>query len=153
MDAKVAGAIGLVITLIILSLPIIPIQKEVTKYTADYYTFEQEFVREKQVRPFPWFREVTQVQYLVTNTYYADGTFMLNCCFDNGSESGTKTNKVKILAGEQKSVSINSPFSGISKVTLNVVPPYRTVAQKETITVYVNAWYFGWYEVWHAVFP
>lgn len=142
MDARIGGAIGLVVTLIILSTPLIPIQEVITHYTPEPYSFEQELVREKQVRPFPWIWEVTQAQYLIKNTDTDDGTFVLNYLFDNGSESKTKTKKVEVLAGEEKSVTINSPLSGNSTVSLNIVPPYRSVAQQEIITKNVNAWHF-----------
>ena len=142
MDPRIRGAIGLVVVLIILSTPLIPIQEVVTHYTPEPYSFEQELVREKQVRPFPWFWEVTQTQHLIKNTDSDDGTFALNYLFDNGSESKTKTKKVKILAGEEKSVTINSPLSGKSTVSLNIVPPYRSVAQQEIITKNVSAWHF-----------
>jgi hypothetical protein len=141
VDPRIGGVIALVVVLIIASSPIIP-QEEVTRYTSEPYSFTQELVREKQVRPFPWFREVTQAQYLIKNTDYGDGTFTLNCLFDNGSESEIKTIKIDLSGRGEKSVSIDSPLSGKSTVSLSVVPPYRSIAQKQMITKNVSVWYF-----------
>jgi hypothetical protein len=142
VDPRIGGAIALVIVLIIVSSPIIPVQETVTHYTSEPYSFKQEIVREKQVRPFPWFWEVTQTQHLIKNTDSADGVFTLNYLFDNGSESKTRTKKVKILAHGEESVTMNSPLSGKSAVSLNVIPPYRSVAQEEIVTKNVSVWYF-----------
>ncbi len=142
MDPRIAGAIVLVVVLIIVSSPIIPVQEPVTEYTSQPYSFSQTFVRERQVRPFPWFREVTQEQYVITNNDAADGKFTLECLFDNGSESQTKTVKADVPARGQQSVSIDSPLSGMSTVTLKVVPPYRIVAQTKMRTKNVSVWYF-----------
>ena len=142
MDPRIGGAIALVVVLIICSSPIIPVQETVTHYTSEPYSFKQELVREKQARPFPWLWEVTQIQYLITNTDHDDGPFKLNCLFDNGLESETKTVTVEISAGAGKSVSINSPLSGKSTVSLNVIPPYRSIPKEEKITKNVSVWYF-----------
>jgi hypothetical protein len=71
-----------------------------------------------------------------------EGTFTLNYLFDNGVDSKVKTKKVKLLPGEVESVTINSPLSGVSKVTLNVAPPHKSVPQQVTVKKTVNAWYY-----------
>ncbi|MFH1016463.1 MAG: hypothetical protein V1771_05635 [Chloroflexota bacterium] len=115
-----------------------------TYYTSQPYNYEQSFVRVNQVRNFPWINEVTQVQYMVKNTDTQKGTFLLNFIFDNGTDTGTKTSMVDILAGEQKAVSMDSPLNGESKVTLKVVPPNKSFPQQRTVTKKVNGWdYLG----------
>ncbi len=71
-----------------------------------------------------------------------DGTFVLNFLFDDGSDSKVKTEKVKILSGEEKAVTINSPLAGVSTVLLNVVPPNKSVLQQRTVKKTVNVWYY-----------
>ena len=142
MNKKVEWAIGVIIVLILFSVPTIPIQKEVTKYTLEPFSFNQVSAGEKQVHSFLWFGDVTQITYLITNNDTEDGKFTLNYLFDNSSENKTKTIEVKILAGEMKSVTTKSPLPGKSTASLNVIPPYRTVANKEPITINVNVWHF-----------
>jgi len=138
-----SGAGVIFVFILVLSMPIFPIEEVVTRYTTEPYTFEQQLLHEKQAPQIPWFwNEVTQTQYKVTNTDISDGTFTINYFFDNGSESKTKTNRVKILAGEAKSLTMNSPLTGTSNVSLNIVPPYRTVPKQEIITRNVNIWHF-----------
>lgn len=142
MEARVGLALGLVLFLTICSLPLIPIQVDVTHLTAEYYSFDQELIRERQVRPFPWFWEETQVQYLITNHDLDDGKFTINYLFDNGSDSRTRSKKVNVPAGERVTVTINSPLPGKSDVSVNIVPPYRIKATQETITKNVSVWHF-----------
>ncbi len=136
-------AIALVVAAIIMTTVTWEIEEVETYYTDEPYSYEQELVREKQVRNFPWlWQKVTQIQYLVKNTDVKDGTFILNFLFDNGSDSKTKTEKVTILSGEEKAVTINSPLSGVSTVSLNVVPPNERVPQQRTVKKTVNTWYY-----------
>ena len=136
-------AIALVVAAIILTTVTWEIEEVETYYTTEPYSYEQELVREKQVRNFPFFwQKVTQIQYLVKNTDVKDGTFVLNFLFDNGTDSKTKTEKVTLLSGEEKAVTINSPLSGVSTVSLNVVPPNKLVPQQRTVKKTVNAWYY-----------
>ncbi len=107
------------------------------------YHYEQTLVRERQVPNCPWFwQEVTQAQYLVKNTEDRDGTYTLNFLFDNGINSQTKTIKVEIISGEEKAVTINSPLTGVSKISLNVVPPNKSILQQRTVKKRVNVWYY-----------
>jgi len=136
-------AIALVVAAIILTTVTWEIEEVETYYTTEPYSYEQELVREKQVRNFPFFwQKVTQIQYLVKNTDVKDGTFVLNFLFDNGTDSKTKTEKVTLLSGEEKAVTINSPLSGVSTVSLNVVPPNKLVPQQRTVKKTVNAWHY-----------
>lgn len=139
----ISTAIALVVAAIIMTTVTWEIEEVETYYIDEPYSYEQELVREKQVRNFPWvWQKVTQIQYLVKNTDVKDGTFILNFLFDNGSDSKTKTEKVTILSGEEKAVTINSPLSGVSTVSLNVVPPNKLVPQQRTVKKTVNAWYY-----------
>ncbi len=142
MNGTVEWAIGVIIVLILFSVPIIPIQEEVTKYTPVPFSCNQTLIDEKQVHSFLWFGNVTQFTYLIKNNELEDGKFTLNYIFSNGSESNTSSDRVKILAGEVKSVTKKSPISGKSTVFLNIVPPYKTLATIETITKNVNVWHF-----------
>jgi hypothetical protein len=110
-------------------------------YTSEPYHYEQTLVREIQVTNFPWFwQEVTQAQYLVKNTEDRNGTYTLNFLFDNGTNSETRTQEVEILSGETKAVTINSPLTGLSTVSLKVVPPNKSVLQQRTVKKKVNVW-------------
>ena len=98
---------------------------------------------EKQVTNWPWFwQNVTQVQYLVKNTDVAEGTFNLNFLFDDGINSRTKTKELRILPGEEKAVTMNSPLPDVSAVSLNVVSPTKSVLKQRTVKKKVNAWYY-----------
>jgi len=143
MDIKaiIGGALGLLIAAIILTTYTWQIDV-VENYTTNVpYKYEQQLVRTQQVSEFPWFwNKVTQVQYLVKNLDTKDGTYTLNFRFDNGTNSSTKTTKVKILAGEEKAITMNSPLHGVSTVSLNIVPPNTLDTQQRTVKKTVNAW-------------
>ena len=143
LRAIIGGAVALVVTVMVITTVTWEIEVEETRYVNEPYTSEQELVREKQVTNYPWFwQDVTQVQYLIKNTDVKEGTFTLNCLFDNGIDSEVKTKKVKLLPGEVESVTINSSLSGVSKVSLNVAPPNKSVSRQVTVKKTVNAWYY-----------
>lgn len=140
----VITAFGIVLFAIIMSTVTWDVQEVETYFTSEPYTYEQSFVRVNQIRKFPWISEVTQAQYIVKNTDVKMGTFGLNFIFDNGTDTETKTKTVDILAGEEKAVTVDSPLKGKSTVTLNVIPPKKSVPQERTVTKKVNGWnYFG----------
>ncbi len=141
--AIIGGAVALVVAAMVITTVTWEIEVEETRYTNEPYTYEQELVREKQVSKIPWFWiKITQVQYLIKNTDVREGTFTLSCLFDNGIDSEVKTKKVKLLPSEVESVTINSSLSGVSKVSLNVAPPNKSVSQQITVKKTVNAWYY-----------
>jgi len=144
MNQPIIGtAIALVFAAILMTTITWEIEEVETYYADEPYSYEQELVREKQAPNYPWFwDEVTQTQYLVKNTDVKEGTFILNFLFDNGTDSKTKTKKVKILSGEKKAVTINSPLPGLSTVSLNVVPPNKSVLRQRTVKKTVNTWYY-----------
>ena len=145
MDPRtiIGTAIVLLVAVIILTTYTWEIEVEATRYIAEPYSYEQELIREKQVTNWPWFwQKVTQVQYMVKNTDTGEGTFILNFLFDNGTDSEMKTKKVKLMPGEGDVVKINSPLSGVSEVSLEVAPPFRSVPQQVIVKKKVNAWYY-----------
>lgn len=145
MDPRViiGGAIGLVVAAMILTTVTWEIEVEETYYTKEPYSYEQELVREKQVSMIPWFWiKVTQTQYIIKNIDVEEGTFTLNFLFDNGTDSEIRTKKVKLSPGEMETITMNSPLSGVSKVSLNVAPPNKTVPQQRTVKKTVNGWYY-----------
>ena len=143
MQYIVYTAIGLVLAAIIMSTVTWEIEVVETYYVEEPYSYEQELVREKQVTNWPWFwQDVTQVQYLVKNTDVAEGTFNLNFLFDDGINSRTKIKEVTILPGEEKAVTMNSPLPDVSTVSLNVVPPNKSVPKQRTVKKTVNTWYY-----------
>jgi NADH:ubiquinone oxidoreductase subunit len=139
--AIVGGAIGLLIAAIVLTTYTWQIDV-VEYYSTDIpYTYEQQLVRTQQVSEVPWFwNKVTQVQYQITNLDSKDGIFTLNFLFDNGIDTSAKTKKLEIFAGTTEAITINSPIHGVSKVSLNVVPPNTQVTQQRTVKKTVNAW-------------
>lgn len=143
----IVAAFCLVVALIILTTVTWQVPEDEIYYTYTPFTYEQHLVRENQVRNFPWIHEETQAQYVVTNTDASEGTFVLNFTFDNGSQIQTKTEKVDILAGEEKAVTINSPLSGNSKVALNVIPADYANPQHQTVYKTVHVWNYLWYLV------
>lgn len=152
-QAIVSVAVGLVIAVILLSIPIVDIEVEEPYYTSEPYQYEQTLVREKQVIDWPRFwREVTEAQYLVKNNEDIDGIFTLNFRFDSLTDSKTKTDRVKILAGEGKVVTMKSALAGVSTSSLNVVPPVKSELHYRTVKKMVGTWYylpglkflFGW---------
>ena len=144
-QAIIGTAIALVFGAIIMNTATWEIEEVETYYADEPYSYKQELVREKQVPNSPWlWQEVTQIQYLVKNTDVKDGTFALNFLFDDGSDSRTKTEKVTILSGAEKSVTMNSPLLYESTVSLNVIPPNKSVPHQRTVKRTVNTWqYFG----------
>ena len=142
-QAIIGTVIGLVFAAILLTTITWEIDVVEPYYTKEAYHYEQTFVREKQVPNFPWFwQEVTQAQYLVKNTDDKDGTYTLNFLFDNGTNSETETMEVDIMSGEEKAITVNSPLTGVSTISLNVVPPNKLVLQQRTIKKRVNTWYY-----------
>ena len=137
-------AFGIVLFAIIMSTVTWDVQEVETYFTSEPYTYEQALIREDQVQKFLWFSEVTRVQYIVKNTDVKMGEFGLNFIFDNGTDIETRTETVAIRAGEEKAVTVDSPLKGVSKVTLNVIPPKKSIPQERTVTKKVNGWnYFG----------
>lgn len=149
----VSVAVGLVIGAIVFSIPIHEIEVEESYYTTEPHQYQQTLVRERQVIDWPRFwRSVTEAQYLIKNTENTDGTFTLNFLFDNGTDTKTKTQRVRILAGEERAVKMKSTLAGQSTISLNVVPPNRSEVQYRSVKKMVSTWYylpglkflFGW---------
>jgi len=139
----IGTAIALVIAAVVLTTHTWEIEVVETYYAEEPYSYEQELVREKQVTNWPWFwQDCTQVQYLVKNTDVAEGTFNLYFLFDDGINSRTKAKEVTIFPGEKKAVTMNSPLPDVSTVSLNVVPPNKSVAKQRTVKKTVNTWYY-----------
>jgi hypothetical protein len=140
----VIAAVCLVVALIILTTVTWQVPEDEIYYTYTAFSYSQKFIRENQVRTFPWIHDETEVQYKITNTDLNHGTFLLNFTFDNGSQTKTKTVKVDIMAGEEKAVTINSHLAGISAVTLNVIPPNYANPQHRTIYKTAHVWSYLW---------
>jgi len=135
--------LGIFVFSIIMSIPW-EVEEVETYFTYEPYTYEKSLVRVNQIRKFPWIYEVTQAQYIVKNTDAEKGTFDLNFIFDNGAETETKTETVDILAGEEKAITIDSSLKGESTVTLNVIPPKKSIPHERTVTKKVKGWdYIG----------
>jgi len=132
--------ISIIVSIILLTVPIIPVEITTTTYTSEPYTYQQSLIRATQVRNFPWIKEVTQFQYIIKNTDVRDGEFDLNFVFDNGEDTDTITKSVNILAGEEKAVTVDSPLKDESTVILNVIPPNKWLPQHSTITKNVTTW-------------
>jgi hypothetical protein len=143
IQAIIYTAIGLVVAAIILTTITWEIDVQETRYIQEPYTYEEELIREKQVINWPWFwQKATEVQYSVKNTDTDEGTFILNFLFDNGSDSDMETKKVKLMPGEGDVVKVKSPLSAVSKVSIDVTPPFRSVPQLVTVKKKVNGWYY-----------
>lgn len=140
----IPGALCLVVALIILSSPLIDVQEVKTEVRYEPYSYEQSLIRESQTQKFifPWFSEVTRVQYVVRNTDSQMGIFVLNFIFDNGVETSTLTKREDILAGENKAVAMDSPLRGKSTAKLNVIPPSKAIPEERVIQKKVSAWEF-----------
>lgn len=142
--AIIPTVLFVIIAFIMMSTITWEVQEVETYFTYEPYTYEQSLVRVNQTRNFPWIYEATQAQYIVKNTDSQKGMFVLNFIFDNGAETETKTKTVDILAGEKKAVTMDSSLKGESTVTLNVIPPKKSIPQERTVTKKVNAWnYIG----------
>lgn len=135
-----AAVVTIIVSVILLTVPVVPVEVTEISYTSEPYTFEQSLVREDQIRKFPWIHEVTRAQYLIQNTDVKGGTFDINCIFDNEIDTATRTVSVDILAGEEKAVTVDSPLKDKSTVTLNVIPPKKTIPHETTVTKNVTTW-------------
>lgn len=138
--ANPKAIISIIVSIILLTVPIIPVEITTTTYASEPYTYQQSLIRTTQVRNFPWIKEVTQFQYIIKNTDVRNGSFDLNFTFDNNEDTDTITKSVDILAGEEKAVTVDSPLRGESTVTLNVIPPKKLIPQETTITKNVTTW-------------
>ncbi len=138
--ANPIAIISIIVSIILLTVPIIPVEITTTTYSSEPYTYQQSLIRTTQVRNFPWIKEVTQFQYIIKNTDVRNGSFDLNFVFDNNEDIDTITKSVDILAGEEKAVTVDSPLRGESTVTLNVIPPKKSIPRESTITKNVTAW-------------
>lgn len=147
MDPRgiVALALCVVIAGAVLSSPIAEEEYTETVYTSEPYTYKQTFIRESQVRTgFFWHKEVTQVQYMITNNESIKGKFSLNFIFDNGVKTEVILKEVDISAHEQKAMTVNSPLSGISKHTLNITPPNKSIPHQIIKTKKITGWEALW---------
>ena len=136
-------AIALFIAGIVFFLPIGEVEEVVTYYTSEPLTYEKSLVRETQVSR--WiFWEATEVQYMVKNTDIIGGVFTLNFVFSNEKDTKSSTKRITILAGAQEAIKEVSPLSGVSTVTLNVIPPRKSVPHENTITKKVTVWDKHW---------
>ncbi|MBA7672149.1 hypothetical protein ES703_80323 [subsurface metagenome] len=130
----------IIVSVILLTVPVIPVEDTEISYTFEPYTFEQSLVREEQIRKFPWIHEVTRAQYLIKNTDINGGIFYINCIFDNEIDTDTKTLSMDILAGEQKAVTVDSSLKGKSSIILKVIPPKKSIPHETTVTKNVTTW-------------
>ncbi len=139
----VGSALAVIIALILMTTYTWEIEVEKPYPVIEPYHYEQIFVRETQVPNFPlvW-QSVTQTQYLIKNMEDKEGTFTLNFLFDNGVSFSSRTMKINIMSDEQKAVTINSPLTGESKISLNTVPPDNITIQYRPEKKKVNAWYY-----------
>lgn len=135
----VATALALFIAGVIFFVPIHEVEEVETYYTSEPLTFEKSLILETQVSR--WiFWDATEVQYIVKNTDVKDGVFTLNFVFRNEKEIKSSTKRITILAGTQEAITEVSPFSGVSNVTLNVIPSNKSVTHERTITKKVTTW-------------
>jgi hypothetical protein len=141
---------GIIIFLIMMTTVTWDVQV-VEKYTRyEPYTYSQSLIRTNQVHAgFLWLKEVTQAQYIVTNSEPQKGSFSLNFVFDNSSTTKTVTKNIDILAGERKAVTVNSPLSGVSTVNLQVTPPSKAIPSERTVTKKVNGWDYIGHFIFH----
>lgn len=137
---KPALALGIVISLIILSSPIVPVQTteaELTSRPLSYELTSSPRLLNKTVL-FVFSKIVAQQS--IKNTDNQTGTFDLNFIFDNGIEKDTATEEVDLLPGEEKVVYTDVPISGQVNVSVNVIPPKRYSVQKKVVQKNVSAW-------------
>ena len=132
--------VAIIVSVILLTTPVIPVEVTEISSTFEPYTFEMSLVHEDQIRKFPWIHEVTRAQYLIKNTDVKGGTFNINCIFDNGIDTDTRTLSVDILAGEEEAVIVDSPLKDRSTITLNVIPPKHSISHETTVTKNVTTW-------------
>ena len=78
------------VAMVILLAPIHEVEQTETAFTRETLTYQETFVRERQVTGFcfPWICNKTQIQYGIRNTDDLPGEFGINVVFDNGSERG-----------------------------------------------------------------
>lgn len=140
------AVLGIVISLIILSLPIIPITVQETYYTQETFTYEKTSdltLMNKTKACFPQIIcSVTEAHQSIKNTDTISGEFYLNFVFDNGIEKKTNTESITLLPGEEKDVSTEVPLTGQFDVELNIIPPEKTVPHVRDVDKNVNAWFF-----------
>ncbi len=147
MSAQASGILSVVIALVVSAIVLTTVTWEIEVqepyYTTEPYQYEQAFVRERQVTDWPRFwRQVTEAQFLVKNAEGIDGVFTLNFRFDSVSDSDTRTERIEVLAGEGKIVTIRSTLAGVSTISLNVVPPNKSELQYRTVKKKVNGWQY-----------
>ena len=140
LQRMVTSAVGTVIVISILLVPMHDVEQTETYFTREPLTYEETFVRANQVRPFcfPWFCDKIQVQYGIKNTDNGVGVFTVTFAFDNGTDRGTENVSVEVQAGAEMTISQNSPLRGISEYSVDVTPPSKLVSHQRTVTKRVN---------------
>lgn len=151
LEYLVGLALVVIIIITTFATVTVPWEYTETEYSSQPFAYEKEQIRSIQTRPFPWINEITQVQFTVTNNDTETGTFSLNFVFDNGKAIGNKKQTIHIMQGQSMTVIQNSPLSGISKVELEVTPPYKRIPNEVTKTKNVHIWVWAWNVFWRLL--
>ena len=135
VNGMVMSAVGAVIAVAILLIPIHAVEELETFFTSEPLAYKETFVRHSQVGGFcfPWFCNKTEVQYGLRNMDEAQGAFNVNFVFDNGSEVATKTVSTSVIAGEEVAITTKSPLKGESEVRINVLSPVKSVPHERKV--------------------
>ena len=136
----VRTAIGAVIVVAILLVPVHEVEQAETYYISEPLTYEETFLRASQVNRFcfPWLCAKTEVQYGIKNTDSDVGQFVITFIFDTGKDRATENVPQTIASGEEMTVSQTSPFRGVSEFSVDVSPPSKLVPHQRTVTKSVN---------------
>jgi len=136
------AVVSIIVSLILLSAPLIPIQVTETYFTSEPFSYERTGPPRLVYKTILFVFRVTEAHQSIKNTDTRIGTFNLNFVFDNGIEKESITKSVDLLPGEEKEVIANVRVSGQVNVEVNVIPPNKFVPEEKVVEKKVNAWSF-----------
>lgn len=137
-------ALSIVISLVILSVPIIPTEVTEISYKLEPLSFEItspiRYVTKTEFCLPQIICTVIEAHQSIKNTDNLTGIFYLNFVFNNSIEKKSVTESVGLLPGEEKEVFTDVPFPDQVDAVVNVIPPKKSVPEKKVITKNVSAW-------------
>jgi len=133
-------AVGALIAIAILSVPIVPNEVEETTYTYEPCTYQLTSAV-RFIKTTRWlFWPVTEARQSIQNTDAYNLKFSLNFVFDNGLEKETKTESVELLAGEEGEIVTDVSLSGNLTAKVNVLSPLKAITHKQMVNKPLSTW-------------
>ncbi|MBI2005494.1 MAG: hypothetical protein HYS80_01905 [Candidatus Aenigmarchaeota archaeon] len=138
--ANPVSVIGIVVSLVILNLPIIPVELAETYYESS--TISYEITSEAKLvntTKFLVFHD-TKAKISIKNTDNVKGNFAVNFVFSQDGQRITKTESTEILPGEEKIIETHAPSQELTET--NIIVPTKLVPVQKIVSKTITAWQF-----------